>query len=401
MRPLRGIHTAVTLVLCVIAVDGYQHRQRGGGIHHRGRGNKVGGGFMKESPANSPKMNTVPLANPPPPLVSKISPHFDNTTPPQVTAAQGKAVFLPCNVRHLGDRTVSWIRRTVEGGLNVLTVGRFAYTMDQRFQVIHFDNSESWALHIKYASLDDSGVYECQVSTTPKISRFVRLDVVESRASIIGGPSLYVNGGSVLRLVCFVDGIAAAPTSTSTSSSSSPSTSSPTSSPTSGNTEFVFWFRNGKLLNYDQDLRHRVSLSIPPPNTGLAESLRPASPIRHAYERILANGQNYNSKKNHLNNNSNENNAGNRPVEKEQPQRRLESRLEISSVRVADSGNYSCQPSNSAPDVIQVFVIANEPPAAMQDSVVAGTLGVRSPAAVVRSRELLLSMLLLPLYLLR
>lgn len=37
----------------------------------------------------------------------------------------------------------------------------------------------------------------------------------------------------------------------------------------------------------------------------------------------------------------------------------------------------------------------------MQDSVVAGTLGVRSPAAVVRSRELLLSMLLLPLYLLR
>lgn len=169
-----------------------------------------------------------------------------------------------------------------------------------------------------------------------------------------------MNGGSVLRLVCFVDGIAAAPTSTSTSSSSSPSTSSPTSSPTSGNTEFVFWFRNGKLLNYDQDLRHRVSLSIPPPNTGLAESLRPASPIRHAYERILANGQNYNSKKNHLNNNSNENNAGNRPVEKEQPQRRLESRLEISSVKVADSGNYSCQPSNSAPDVIQVFVIASE-----------------------------------------
>ncbi|OQR78885.1 hypothetical protein BIW11_02649 [Tropilaelaps mercedesae] len=37
----------------------------------------------------------------------------------------------------------------------------------------------------------------------------------------------------------------------------------------------------------------------------------------------------------------------------------------------------------------------------MQDSVAAGPLDADSPAAVVRSRELLLSMLLLPIYLLR
>lgn len=39
--------------------------------------------------------------------------------------------------------------------------------------------------------------------------------------------------------------------------------------------------------------------------------------------------------------------------------RRLESRLEIFSVGPADSGNYTCQPSHSGPDVIQVFVIVN------------------------------------------
>ncbi|OQR75407.1 hypothetical protein BIW11_08439 [Tropilaelaps mercedesae] len=311
-------------VAYLLEVSGYQHRQRGG-FHHRGRGNRGGGGHLKEPPGHrpgNPKMSTVPLANPPPPLVSKISPHFDNSTPSQV----------------------SWIRRTVEGGLNVLTVGTFAYTMDQRFQVVHFDNSESWALHIKYPSLDDSGVYECQVSTTPKISRFVRLDVVESRASIIGGPSLYVNGGSVLRLICLVDGVAEGPTSTSPSSSATLQT--PTSS-TSGDTEFVFWFRNGKLLNYDQDLRQRVSLSAPTVNAPQGSLARTASSIRPVTERVVEKG--LNGRKDH-----------NKVIAKKRTQRRLESRLEISSVGAADSGNYSCQPSNSAPDVIQVFVIVSE-----------------------------------------
>ncbi|KAG0429060.1 hypothetical protein HPB47_023996, partial [Ixodes persulcatus] len=33
------------------------------------------------------------------------SPFFDNGTSRNVTTSAGKAVFLPCKVRHLGDRT--------------------------------------------------------------------------------------------------------------------------------------------------------------------------------------------------------------------------------------------------------------------------------------------------------
>lgn len=64
---------------------GYQHRGQRPGNHYRGRGHK-GSGFPKESTGNgqNSKMHTVPLANPPPPLVSKISPHFDNSTPSEV-----------------------------------------------------------------------------------------------------------------------------------------------------------------------------------------------------------------------------------------------------------------------------------------------------------------------------
>ncbi|KAL3220620.1 hypothetical protein MRX96_029748 [Rhipicephalus microplus] len=93
-------------------------------------------------------------------------------TSPRVLAKQS---FLPCKVRHLGDRTVSWIRRR---DLHVLTVGRFTYTSDQRFQAIHMDNSDLWMLQIQYPQKRDAGMYECQVSTLPKISRFIALNVI-------------------------------------------------------------------------------------------------------------------------------------------------------------------------------------------------------------------------------
>ncbi|OQR78458.1 hypothetical protein BIW11_06394 [Tropilaelaps mercedesae] len=266
----------------------------------------------------------------------KMIPHFDNTTATDVVANAGKDVFLPCSVRHLGDRTVSWIRRLPSGVLNVLTVGRHTYTMESRLQPIHLENSESWNLQIRDVRLEDAGVYECQVSTTPKISRLVALRVVESRAVVRGGPSLYVNGGSVLRLVCLVDGapsslLSVSSSSTSTSSSSS---SSSISSSSLGQTEFVFWFRNGKLLNYDEDQRQRVTLVLP--SSAEVNVTKPTPSSEQAQSNAITNAS-----------------------DAEPVRHWLESRLEILSVGAADSGNYTCQPSHAAPDTIQVFVIIN------------------------------------------
>ena len=40
------------------------------------------------------------------------------------------------------------------------------------------ENSEIWTLEIKYTQKKDAGVYECQVSTEPKMSLSIRLNVV-------------------------------------------------------------------------------------------------------------------------------------------------------------------------------------------------------------------------------
>lgn len=62
--------------------------------------------------------------------------------------------------------------------IHLLTVGRYTYTSDQRFEALHSPHSEDWALRIRPAQRRDSGAYECQVSTTPPIGHHVYLSVV-------------------------------------------------------------------------------------------------------------------------------------------------------------------------------------------------------------------------------
>lgn len=74
---------------------------------------------------------------------------------------------------------VSWMRKR---DLHILTAGVLTYTSDQRFQVIHPENSDNWTLLIKFAQPRDAGIYECQVNTEPKMSLAFQLNVVgESR----------------------------------------------------------------------------------------------------------------------------------------------------------------------------------------------------------------------------
>ncbi|CAL1269461.1 unnamed protein product [Larinioides sclopetarius] len=210
-----------------------------------------------------------------------LVPYFDNSTSKNVTTTSGKTAYLPCRVRHLGDRTVSWIRRK---DLHVLTVGRFTYTSDQRFQTIHLENSDDWTLQVKYPQSKDGGVYECQVSTVPKMSHFVNLNVIESKAKIIGGPTLYINSGSTINLTCLVMESPVPP-------------------------DYVFWYHNGKVINYDSPRGISVH------------------------------------------------------TEKAQ---RTTSKLLISNAQPSDSGNYSCVPSNAEPAAIGLHVLNGEHPAAMQ-----------------------------------
>lgn len=70
---------------------------------------------------------------------------------------------------------VSWVRHR---DIHLLTVGRYTYTSDQRFEAVHSPHTEDWTLRIRYPQKKDTGIYECQISTTPPIGHPVYLNVV-------------------------------------------------------------------------------------------------------------------------------------------------------------------------------------------------------------------------------
>ncbi|XP_043664186.1 zwei Ig domain protein zig-8-like isoform X2 [Vespula pensylvanica] len=136
---------------------------------------------------------------------SRSGPYFDKSASKNVTALLGKTTYLNCRVKNLGNKTmtlqVSWVRHR---DIHLLTIGQYTYTNDQRFRAIHKAQSEDWTLQIKYPQHRDSGIYECQVSTTPHMSHFVHLNVIEPKTEILGAPDLYIDRGSTINLTCII-----------------------------------------------------------------------------------------------------------------------------------------------------------------------------------------------------
>lgn len=157
-------------------------------------------------------------------------PRFDNSTERNVTAQLGKSAFLHCRIRQLGDRTVSWVRQR---DLHILTVGTYTYTSDQRFHSIHLEGSEDWTLEIRYTQKWDAGVYECQVSTEPKMSLNISLSVVVAKARIPEGSNLYIQSGNTINLTCVVTDTRTPPV-------------------------YVFWYHDDRMINYDSSRREGI-----------------------------------------------------------------------------------------------------------------------------------------------
>ncbi|KAL5286057.1 hypothetical protein ACFFRR_007630 [Megaselia abdita] len=130
---------------------------------------------------------------------TNLLPYFDFDVPRNITVTVGQTGFLHCRVERLTDKDVLWIRKR---DLHILTAGSITYTSDQRFQVIRPENSGNWTLQIKFPQLRDSGIYECQINTEPKMSLFYTFNVIELKANIVGPPDLYVKTGSDINLTC-------------------------------------------------------------------------------------------------------------------------------------------------------------------------------------------------------
>ncbi|XP_055907924.1 zwei Ig domain protein zig-8-like isoform X2 [Eupeodes corollae] len=121
-----------------------------------------------------------------------------------VTVQIGSHAYLPCHIRRLLNKPVSWVRVRDD---HILTVDQTTFIADQRFQSIFKGEHEfTWSLQIKYVGENDMGWYECQVSTEPKMSARVYLKVVVPRTELIGDHNRFVKAGSKVALHCIVRG---------------------------------------------------------------------------------------------------------------------------------------------------------------------------------------------------
>lgn len=75
---------------------------------------------------------------------------------------------------------MSWVRVRDD---HILTVDRVTFIADERFNAFQsigggYNQLGLWTLQIKYVQARDTGIYECQVSSEPKISSRIHLHVV-------------------------------------------------------------------------------------------------------------------------------------------------------------------------------------------------------------------------------
>ncbi|CAL4107291.1 unnamed protein product [Meganyctiphanes norvegica] len=165
-----------------------------------------------------------------------LRPDFDDTNIDSVVASAGNTAFVICKVNHLGDRAVTWLR--AEGDApQVLTVNTFAYTTSPRFTTHKSQAGNVWILKITDARVDDSGDYECQVSTDPKISKTFNLQVVVAHAEINSSREVYMNSGGDIELTCGVPRITEPP-------------------------EFILWYHGVDIISYSGRDNIEVNMNV-------------------------------------------------------------------------------------------------------------------------------------------
>ncbi|XP_076056288.1 uncharacterized protein LOC143034236 [Oratosquilla oratoria] len=166
----------------------------GGGGGRRGLG---GGGMLEDEEGEEEEEEENIIWGQP----HSHSAYFDDATPTNVTAVVGQRATLVCKVNNLGGKVVSWIRKR---DLHIITAGTDTFSSDDRFRAYH-PADKDWMLEISSVTFRDAGVYECQISTSPKISLPVYLSVEVQQARIQGSSEVHIQNGSTISLTCVIN----------------------------------------------------------------------------------------------------------------------------------------------------------------------------------------------------
>ncbi|KAG0726544.1 Zwei Ig domain protein zig-8 [Chionoecetes opilio] len=167
-------------------------------------------------------------------------PYFHPSSPVNVTTQLGAHAYLPCRIKNLGNKSVSWIRNRDS---HILTVDRYTFISDERFSAWHEAQTQTWTLQVRYVQERDAGKYECQVSTEPKMSHFVDLSVITPTVSIAGKSDIYVKSGSTVNIKCVINDALEEPT-------------------------YIFWYHEERRV-VEANSGYRLTVHREPPDTSI------------------------------------------------------------------------------------------------------------------------------------
>ncbi|XP_060516197.1 zwei Ig domain protein zig-8-like [Cylas formicarius] len=142
---------------------------------------------------------------------SRFGPFFEEGSEvTNVTARIGSTINLDCRIGLLGDKTVTWTHQRNQS-INLLTVGRNAYSKDERIHLA-FRYPNNYRLQISYVTRRDDGMYECQVATHPPKIKRIYLKITAPVLKIVDESGRrvferYYRAGSTLLLTCSVSSI--------------------------------------------------------------------------------------------------------------------------------------------------------------------------------------------------
>ncbi|XP_034668400.1 uncharacterized protein LOC117901668 [Drosophila subobscura] len=257
-------------------------------------------------------------------------PIFDFGMPRNITGRTGHTeAIIKCRVDSLHDKSVSWIRKR---DLHILTVGTATYTSDKRFQVTESKDAREWTLHVKSPQARDSGIYECQVNTEPKMSMAFQLNIIEispdAKAVISGPPDLHFKAGSAIILNCVVQ------------------------QPSVKDIGPIYWYRGEHMITpFDADDGEAAA----PTSTKEEQQRGHPSEVESSPNDVLSEVDLQRE-------------FATRIAMESQLGDTLKSRLRIANAQTTDTGNYTCQPTTASSASVLVHVINDENPAAMQKS---------------------------------
>ncbi|KAK6643843.1 hypothetical protein RUM43_000106 [Polyplax serrata] len=207
---------------------------------------------------------------------------------------------------------VSWIRTK---DLHILTSGPVKFTADDRFDWKHQPDSSDWSLRLTKSQVTDSGIYECQVNTDPKMNRKITLDI----GFVPLRNSLYEDSDSSMTMV-----------------------DDEGESPVRGETVTKILGKEEQFVKIGSTITFTCVIIIPGEPVSQVDWLKNGRQVSFQASR------------------------GGIIVSTEKSEGRATSRLILADVKPQDSGNYTCKPGNSKSHSIALVVIEGERTEAMQ-----------------------------------